>query len=64
MSLQSCINRIEALRKQLKVGPKTWAFVLLDGAEIPPETMARIQPQDTIYIKHICLVHDREGHGY
>jgi hypothetical protein len=62
MSLQRCANRIDALRKQLQMGPRTWVFILLDDAEIAPEALVRIKPQDRLYIKHICLVHDRDGH--
>lgn len=50
-------RRITHLLEQIdtKQSAKTWAFILLNNAEIPPDARAHIGPRDTVYTKRIML---------
>lgn len=59
MTMHSLTARLERMIKQIdsRRSPMAWSFVLLSGQEIPQETLARICPDDTLYIKRIVLTH-------
>lgn len=57
MNIATLRTRIDRLIARIDNKPTTWAFVLLHNQEIPPETLERIGPHDTVYVKRIVLTH-------